>query len=85
MTSEKFYESMVELFTRMHPDRDLSNLKEDENLFDRGLVDSLRIIEVMVHMESLLHIKIPIGGILPRDFHSIRSMYHAFVERRDPS
>jgi acyl carrier protein len=62
-------------------DRDLANLKPDESLLERGLLDSLSILKIVTFCEESFGISIPDTDVLPDHFDSIRAIAR-LVERR---
>lgn len=47
----------------------------DENLFALGLVDSLRLVELIVHIEGLTGQEIPVEDFSIKSFYTLDSLY----------
>jgi len=62
-------------------DRDLRDLAADENLIERGLLDSLGILKTVTFCEEQFGITIPDAEVLPDHMESVRAIA-ALVERR---
>jgi acyl carrier protein len=62
-------------------DRDLRDLAADENLIERGLLDSLGILKTVTFCEEQFGITIPDTEVLPDHMESVRAIA-ALVERR---
>ena len=61
-------------------DRDLRDLSLDENLIEKGLLDSLSILKVVTFCEENFEVKIPDQDVVPDNLESVRAMA-ALVER----
>jgi acyl carrier protein len=62
-------------------DRDLRDLAADDNLIERGLLDSLGILKTVTFCEEQFGITIPDTEVLPDHMESVRAIA-ALVERR---
>ena len=62
-------------------DRDLKDLAPDENLLDRGLLDSLGILKMVTFCEEQFGITIPDTDVVPDHMESVRAIA-ALVEKR---
>ena len=62
-------------------DRDLRDLAADDNLIERGLLDSLGILKTVTFCEEQFGITIPDAEVLPDHMESVRAIA-ALVERR---
>ena len=62
-------------------DRDLHDLAADDNLIERGLLDSLGILKTVTFCEEQFGITIPDTEVLPDHMESVRAIA-ALVERR---
>jgi len=62
-------------------DRDLRDLADDDNLIERGLLDSLGILKTVTFCEEQFGITIPDTEVLPDHMESVRAIA-ALVERR---
>ena len=61
-------------------DRDLRDLPLDENLIEKGLLDSLAILKVVTFCEEEFGVTIPDHDVLPDHMESVRAIA-ALVER----
>jgi acyl carrier protein len=61
-------------------DRDLRDLSLDENLIEKGLLDSLSILKVVTFCEEQFGVTIPDQDVVPDNLESVRAMA-ALVER----
>jgi len=61
-------------------DRDLRDLPLDENLIEKGLLDSLAILKVVTFCEEEFGVTIPDQDVLPDHMESVRAIA-ALVER----
>ena len=62
-------------------DRDLKELAPDENLLDRGLLDSLGILKMVTFCEEQFGITIPDTDVVPDHMESVRAIA-ALVDKR---
>jgi len=70
LTSEVFY------------DKDLRDLKADESLLDKGLLDSLSILKIVTFCEESFGITIPDQEVLPEHFESVRAIATLVARQR---
>ena len=68
------------LVTDLLYDRDLKGLKAEDDLIERGLLDSLGILKVVTFCEERFGIAIPDTEVLPDHMASVRAIA-ALVER----
>jgi acyl carrier protein len=68
------------LVTDLLYDRDLAGLGAEDDLLERGLLDSLGILKVVTFCEERFGITIPDAEVLPDHMSSVRSIA-ALVER----
>lgn len=68
------------LVTDLLYDRDLAGLKPEDDLIERGLLDSLGILKVVTFCEERFGITIPDAEVLPDHMASVRAIA-ALVER----
>jgi acyl carrier protein len=68
------------LLSEVFYDRDLQDLKPEESLIERGLLDSLSILKIVTFCEEHFGIAIPDAEVLPDHFESVRSI-GALVDR----
>ncbi len=69
------------LVTDVFYDRDLRDLKNDDSLLERGLLDSLAILKTVTFVEEHFGITIPDDQVLPEHFESVRAIA-ALVDRQ---
>ena len=62
-------------------DRDMKDLKPEDPLITRGLLDSLSILKTVTFCEERFGISIPDQEVLPDHFESVRTIA-ALVDRR---
>lgn len=62
-------------------DRDVKDLKPEDPLIERGLLDSLSILRTVTFCEERFGITVPDDEVLPDHFESIRAIA-ALVDRR---
>jgi len=62
-------------------DRDLKDLKPEDPLIARGLLDSLSILKTVTFCEERFGITVPDHEVLPDHFESVRAIA-ALVDRR---
>lgn len=68
------------LVTDLLYDRDLAGLKPEDDLIERGLLDSLGILKMVTFCEERFGITIPDAEVLPDHMASVRAIA-ALVER----
>jgi acyl carrier protein len=68
------------LVTDLLYDRDLAGLKPEDDLIERGLLDSLGILKMVSFCEERFGITIPDAEVLPDHMGSVRAIA-ALVER----
>jgi acyl carrier protein len=69
------------LLSEMAVDRDKKSLASDEDLLEQGIIDSLGIMKLILHMESAFGIKISDDDVVPENFQRLNSMVK-FVENK---
>jgi acyl carrier protein len=69
------------LITEVFYDRDLRDLKNEESLLAKGVLDSLSILKTVTFCEEHFGITIPDSEVLPDHFDSVRAIAE-LVERR---
>ncbi len=55
-------------------DRDLKDLKPEDSLLSRGLLDSMSILKTVTFCEEQFGITIPDEDVLPDNFESVRAI-----------
>jgi acyl carrier protein len=68
------------LLTEVLYDQDLKDLPADENLIEKGLLDSLAILKMVTFCEEQFGVTIPDAEVLPDNMESVRTIA-ALVER----
>jgi len=68
------------LMTEVLYDQNLKDLPADENLIEKGLLDSLAILKVVTFCEEQFGVTIPDAEVLPDNMESVRTIA-ALVER----
>ena len=63
-------------------DKDLRDLKPDESLLERGLLDSLSILKIVTFCEESFGITIPDQEVLPEHFESVRAIATLVARQR---
>ena len=61
-------------------DRDLKDLKPDDSLLSKGLLDSMSILKTVTFCEEQFGITIPDEDVLPDNFESVKTIA-SLVER----
>jgi len=53
------------------------NLRLDENtpLVSSGLIDSMALVDLLLKLEDLTHLRIPPGKVQPKDMDSVAKMF----------
>ncbi|MFY9790030.1 MAG: acyl carrier protein [Candidatus Sulfotelmatobacter sp.] len=53
------------------------NLKIDENtpLVSSGLIDSMALVDLLLKLEDLTHMRIPAGKVQPKDLDTVAMMF----------
>ena len=69
------------LMTDVFYDRDLRDLKSEDSLLERGLLDSLAILKTVTFIEEHFGIAIPDDQVLPEHFESVKAIAD-LVERQ---
>jgi len=70
-TEEKVRQFLVE---NVFHDRDVRNLKPDDSLIGKGLLDSMSILKTVTYCEEEFGITIPDQEVLPDHFESVRAI-----------
>ena len=68
------------LLTEVLYDQNLKDLPADENLIEKGLLDSLAILKVVTFCEEQFGVTIPDTEVLPDNMESVRTIA-ALVDR----
>jgi acyl carrier protein len=79
MTLPEFHAAVVGFFRDSGGAQLPADLDETSNLFDLGLLDSLRLAELVIFVEELLQRSIPLEDLDVRVFHTTAGMYGALV------
>jgi acyl carrier protein len=51
------------------------NLDENTPLVSSGLIDSMSLIDLLVKLEDLTHVRIPAGKVQPKDLDTVAKMF----------
>lgn len=51
------------------------NLDENTPLVSSGLIDSMTLIDLLVKLEDLTHMRIPAGKVQPKDLDTVAKMF----------
>jgi len=78
MDRSTFIETLTGYLQQINPDREVSSVAPDANLHDAGLIDSLRMVELVLFLEKATGRPIPVERHEPRVFHTLDKMYAAF-------
>jgi acyl carrier protein len=49
-------------------------IREDTPLVSSGLIDSLALVNVLLHVEDVTHMRIPAGKVQPKDMDTVNLM-----------
>lgn len=68
--SQQMIEHIVRLIRRQ-------NVAIDENtpLVSTGLIDSMELVDLLLKLEDLTHMRIPAGKVQPRDMETVAKMF----------
>jgi acyl carrier protein len=72
MTEEEH--QMIEHITRLIRKPDLT-VDESTALVSSGLIDSMSLIDLLVKLEDLTHLRIPAGKVQPKDLDTVAKMF----------
>ena len=50
------------------------DIREDTPLVSSGLIDSLALINILLHVEDVTHMRIPAGKVQPKDMDTVNFM-----------
>lgn len=50
-------------------------IEEDTPLVSSGLIDSMALVDLLVKLEDITHMRIPPGKVQPKDMDTIRLMF----------
>jgi len=67
--------------TQLVSEDPLENLDADDDLIDLGVLNSLAVVQLVTHIETVYGFELEIGEITPENVGSIRRLA-AFVERK---
>ena len=82
MSREEFYASLRKFFHDRNPELDPLQIGADDNLWDKGLVNSFSTFELLMHIQAELKQRIAVNRYAPRTFHTMQRMYDAFVAQQ---
>jgi acyl carrier protein len=75
-----FYAAIVEVLREGSPGLDPNSVGETDNLVDLGLIDSLRMVRLIVAVERLLDVEIPVDDLDPAELCGLRD----FLDGNEP-
>jgi acyl carrier protein len=83
MERSEFYDSLRAFVRRSAEERSVdvpvTDIDEDANLFDLGLVNSFSMVALLMHVEELLGGHIDVAEHEPETFFTLRGMYDSLV------
>lgn len=50
-------------------------IDEDTPLVSSGLIDSMALVDLLIKLEDLMHMRIPAGKVQPKDMDSVAKMF----------
>ena len=50
-------------------------IEEDTPLVSSGLIDSMALVDLLIKLEDLMHMRIPAGRVQPKDMDSVAKMF----------
>jgi len=50
-------------------------LDENSPLVSSGLIDSMALVDLLQKLEDLMHLRIPVGKVQPKDLDSVAKMF----------
>jgi acyl carrier protein len=50
-------------------------LDEDTPLVSSGLIDSMALVDLLLKLEDLVHVRIPAGKVQPKDLDTVAKMF----------
>jgi acyl carrier protein len=50
-------------------------IEEDTPLVSSGLIDSMALVDLLIKLEDLMHMRIPAGKVQPKDMDSVAKMF----------
>jgi len=72
MTAEA--RQMIEHITRLIRKPD-ATIDENTPLVSSGLIDSMALVELLLKLEDLTHVRIPPGKVQPKDLETVSMMF----------
>ena len=69
------------LISEFNADFKKDSIDPDENLLNRGIIDSLGIMKLIAFMEKAFNIKIANEDVIPENFQSLNSL-NQFITRK---
>jgi acyl carrier protein len=52
-----------------------ATIEEDTPLVSSGLIDSMALVDLLLKLEDLTHMRIPAGKVQPKDLDSVAKMF----------
>jgi acyl carrier protein len=75
MVRVEFDKAIEQYFKQINPELSMENISETDNLYEKGLIDSLNTVRLIMFLEKLLDAEIRIDKYNIRDFYTIKSLY----------
>lgn len=85
LSEKKFQASLLQFIAAMPRKTEGRNIHKTTPLFDKGLIDSLQILDLIAFVESTLGLEIPDREITAGNFRSVQAITTAFWERQPKS
>jgi len=76
---ENVFKQKVEEHLRKDPKNKSAIIELDTHLWDNGLVDSFRMVELVIFLEDLLNRDLDINSNFISNFHTIRKMHASLL------
>ena len=70
-------DDLMNVLSSIRPD---VNFKEQSNLMDAGVLDSLDIVALLAEIEGQMGVSVPFDELTPENFNDVQSIY-ALIER----
>jgi acyl carrier protein len=51
------------------------NIDEETPLVSSGLIDSMELVDLLLKLEDLIHLRIPAGKVQPKDMDTVARMF----------
>jgi acyl carrier protein len=78
MTKEELRTGLIQFIgTIARPGPSLENINDDTNLIDEGYIDSLALVQIIMHLENNFGLDLRASAIDPNDLGTIGGMMNA--------